>query len=63
MTCEHLRQLYELCQNHDMKISSADVVRIVCNECNAIEVCPSVLSDEYESRNSKSETKSADKKP
>lgn len=33
-----------------MTISSSDVVRIACRECEEIEVCPSMLSDEYEAR-------------
>jgi hypothetical protein len=50
MTCEHLRQLYQLCQDHELKISSSDVVRIKCKECEQIEVCPAMLTDEYEAR-------------
>ena len=50
MTCKHLRQLYQLCQTHDLKISSTDVVRFTCKECDEVEVCPSMLTDEYEAR-------------
>ena len=50
MTCEHLRKLYQLCQDHDLKISSTDVVRVMCKECEEIEVCPAMLTDEYEGR-------------
>jgi hypothetical protein len=50
MTCEHLRQLYQLCQDHDLRISSSDVIRFKCKECEQIEVCPSMLTDEYEAR-------------
>lgn len=54
MTCEHLRQLYQLCQQHELKISSSDVVRFACKECNEVEVCPSVLTGEYETRQTES---------
>ena len=50
MTCEHLRKLYQLCQTHDLKISSSDVVRVVCSQCEETEVCPSMLTDEYDAR-------------
>ena len=50
MTCKHLRKLYQLCQEHDLKITSSDIVRITCNECQEIEVCPTTLMDEYDAR-------------
>lgn len=50
MTCIHLQQLYQLCQSNDLKITSSDVVRIACRQCEEIETCPSVLSAEYEAR-------------
>ena len=50
MTCKHLKDLYEICQTHRLKLSSSDLIRIVCPQCGVEEVCPSVLSDEYEMR-------------
>ncbi len=50
MTCKHLKQLYDYCQTHNLKLSSTDLIRIVCPQCGVEEVCPSVLSDEYESK-------------
>jgi hypothetical protein len=50
MTCQHLKQLYQLCQDNHLKIASSDVIRFVCRECEEIEVCPSMLTDEYEAR-------------
>lgn len=50
MTCKHLRELYETCRLHNLKLSSSDLIRIVCTECGIEEVCPSVLCDEYETR-------------
>lgn len=48
MTCVHLRKLYELCQQNDIRMSSGDLVHIVCTQCGQKEVCPSMLLEEYE---------------
>ena len=48
MTCVHLRQLFELCGEHEIKLSSSDLVHVVCKQCQKEEVCPSVLFEEYE---------------
>ncbi len=48
MTCSHLQQLYKLCQQHDLKLGSSDLIRVVCNQCGEQEVCPSTLTDEYD---------------
>jgi hypothetical protein len=58
MPCVHLRELYSLCQQHDLKISSADLVHIVCKQCGVIETCPSVCADEYDRPRSDAESKS-----
>lgn len=50
MTCTHLRQLYDLCQQHDVKLSGADLVHFVCHQCGEVDVCPSALWDELEAR-------------
>jgi hypothetical protein len=50
MTCKHLKELYKICQTHQLKLSSTDLIRIVCPQCGIEEVCPSVLADEYETR-------------
>ncbi len=49
MTCVHLQQLYRLCQEHELKLGSSDLVRVVCHQCGEKEVCPSTLMDEYDS--------------
>ena len=48
MTCKHLKDMYEVCQAHQLRLSSTDLIRIVCPQCGVEEVCPSVLSDEYD---------------
>lgn len=48
MTCVHLRKLYELCEQSDIKLSSAELVHVVCTQCGQKEVCPSMLMEEVE---------------
>jgi len=50
MTCVHLQQLYRLCREHDLKLGSSDLIHIVCNQCGVQDVCPSMLTDEYDAR-------------
>ena len=60
MPCVHLRQLYRLCEEHDLKIGGSDLIHIMCNQCGEQEVCPSVLTDEYEAKEAEAETDQAD---
>ena len=50
MTCVHLRQLYQLCEEHDLKLGSSDLIRMVCHQCGEQEVCPATLTDEYDAK-------------
>ena len=50
MTCQHLKDLYHVCQEHGLKLTSMDLIRIVCTQCGVEEQCPSVLCDEYDQR-------------
>lgn len=50
MACVHLQQLYKLCQEHDLKLSSSDLIHIVCPQCGEQEVCPSMFTDEYDAK-------------
>ncbi len=50
MACKHLKELYEICQTHQLKLSSTDLIRIVCPKCGVEEECPSLLLEEYESK-------------
>lgn len=50
MSCKHLQALYKLCQDHDLKLGSSDLVRVVCQQCGEKEVCPSTLMDEYDAQ-------------
>jgi hypothetical protein len=45
MPCIHLKELYELCEKHELRISSYDAVRVVCRQCEEQEVCPTALTD------------------
>jgi len=55
MACVHLQQLYKLCNEHDLKLSSSDIIRIVCPQCGEQEVCPSTLTDEYDAKRASGE--------
>ncbi len=46
MTCTHLQQLYKLCRDYDLKLGGSDLIRVVCPQCGAQEVCPSNLMDQ-----------------
>ena len=48
MTCVHLKKLFQLCDDNELKFSSGDLVRIVCKQCQQQEVCPSLLLDQGE---------------
>jgi len=50
MVCHHLKELYELCETHHLRMAGSDLIRIVCKTCNEHEVCPSMLMDEYDAR-------------
>jgi len=50
MSCKHLQELYEICQRHQLKLSSSDLIRIVCPLCGVEEVCPDALCEEYDAR-------------
>jgi hypothetical protein len=49
MVCSHLRELYDLCETNQLRLGGADLIRVVCKQCNQEETCPSVLMDEYDS--------------
>jgi hypothetical protein len=59
MTCVHLQQLHKLCHEHDLKLSSSDLIHIVCQQCGEQEVCPSTLTDEYDAKHPSSASVSA----
>lgn len=48
MTCVHLQQLVHLCQESDLRLSSSDLIHIVCQQCGKQEVCPSNLITEMD---------------
>jgi hypothetical protein len=54
MPCVHLRELYAVCQSHDLKLTSGDLIRLVCPQCGVIETCPSVYALEYDAKAEKS---------
>ena len=54
MTCIHLRQLYDLCDQEGVRLSSSDLIHIVCRQCGKQEVCPSNLSEHLDGESEES---------
>jgi hypothetical protein len=48
MPCKHLHELIEMCERNNLKLSSSDLIRMVCPSCGVEEECPSTLCDEYD---------------
>jgi hypothetical protein len=46
MTCVHLRRLYAMCQENDLRLAGSDLIHIICRECGEKEVCPSEMMDQ-----------------
>lgn len=63
MTCIHLQRLYKLCQDHELKLASSDLIRVVCQQCEEQEVCPSTLTDEYEAKHGSADEMDSPDKP
>jgi hypothetical protein len=48
MPCIHLTQLIQLCEQTQVRLSSSDLIHIVCKQCEKQEVCPSALLDDFD---------------
>lgn len=48
MTCVHLQQLVQLCEGSQIKLSSSDLIHMVCEQCGKKEVCPSAMYEEFD---------------
>lgn len=46
MVCEHLRQLYQLCVDQQIRLGGSDLIHFVCTQCGRQDVCPSNLRDD-----------------
>tara|TARA_R110002111_G_scaffold262694_2_gene340270 strand:- start:20374 stop:20592 length:219 start_codon:yes stop_codon:yes gene_type:complete len=55
MVCTHLKELYKLCEKNQLKLGGADLIHIICKQCDQEETCPSTLMDEYDSRHADDE--------
>ena len=63
MICEHLRELYALCEQHQLRLGGSDLIRIVCKQCELDETCPSVIMDHYDSMSPDDEETASDDQP
>jgi hypothetical protein len=50
MICLRLKQLYQIVQTRELAVSQPDVVRMACEACQEIEVCPAMSTNEYDAR-------------
>ena len=55
MPCVHLRQLIQLCEDHQLKVGGADLIHFTCEQCGVQEACPDMLMDEYDKRHADEE--------
>lgn len=55
MVCEHLRQLYQLCVDQQIKLGASDLIHLVCEQCGRREICPSNLRIDADDEASASE--------
>ncbi len=60
-TCIHLQQLVQLCQASDLRLSSSDLIHLVCKQCGKQEVCPALLIEEVEAQEAEAETEGENK--
>ncbi len=45
MVCVHLKQLYQLCQEQQIRLGGSDLIRIVCKQCGEQDICPTNLME------------------
>ncbi len=48
--CEHLKKLFDVCEQNQIRLGSSELIRIVCTQCNREETCPAALLNEIEQR-------------
>lgn len=51
MICSHLRDLYQLCLDQQIRLGGSDLIRVVCKQCGEQEICPSNIIDLDEGEN------------
>jgi hypothetical protein len=50
MVCTHLKELYQFCEENQLRLGSTDLIHVICRQCEEEETCPSMLMDEYDAR-------------
>lgn len=61
MVCTHLKELYQFCEEKQLKLAGPELIHIVCKQCDQEETCPSMLMDHYESRHPEEEDEGVSK--
>lgn len=63
MPCIHLKKLYQYCQDESVKISGAELLHIVCEQCGVQDVCPSMLIEHLEVKESQTTAEASSAEP
>ena len=50
MICQKLRQLCELTTKFNPLVNRAELVRLACQACQRLDVCPALSGDEFDAR-------------
>lgn len=50
MVCKHLKELYQFCEEKQLKLAGPELIHIVCKQCDEEETCPSMLMEQYDSK-------------
>lgn len=48
MLCKHLKEFYDYVHENRIRLSSMDMIHIVCEECNAEDTCPAIPEEHYD---------------
>ncbi len=62
MPCNHIKELYQLVDQYDMKLASSDPIRILCPLCDKEETCPDRMMDELDEETDASPQAAEDEK-
>lgn len=63
MVCEHLKQLYQLCIDQQIRLGGADLIHVVCKQCGRQDVCPSNLHADQGDEQPETRTTGANRPP
>ena len=50
MVCTHLKELYRYCEENQLRLGGADLIQVICKQCEEEETCPSLLMEQYDAK-------------